>query len=327
MVLRHRQAAELHWLADLLRFRYGLAPQPSEEACSLLERGGAIWQARAVLLAPIPGRSEPELEHTIRTDLLDIITVLADLRLRLAPAAEAGMVRDEALAQLDEAAAVLRPGPALERLRRAPKRTEASATAATSLPQPRTAWEHCDLGCAYLREGEHALAAQQFQHAVDLQPRDFWPNFYQGLCACKLGRFEDAVTAFRVCISLAENPAECYFNRALAYEALGRTDRALLDYTRVLRCDQGLTGAALNRGILHYNARHYSEAIADLDRALATASGGGIRGAIHYNRALVNLARDRRPAAITDLKAAIASGHAQGRDVLSRIDVTPRDMK
>ena len=108
VVLRHRQAAELHWLADLLRFRYGLAPQPSEEDCSLLERGRAIWEARAVLLAPIPGRSEPELAQTIRTDLLDIITVLADLRVRLAPAAEAGMARNEALAQLDEAAAVLR---------------------------------------------------------------------------------------------------------------------------------------------------------------------------------------------------------------------------
>ena len=77
-----------------------------------------------------------------------------------------------------------------------------------------------------------ALAAQQFHLAVDLRPQDFWPNFYQGLCAYRLGQFEDALTAFRVCISLAQNPAECYFNRALAFEALGRTDEAFHDYTR-----------------------------------------------------------------------------------------------
>ena len=140
------------------------------------------------------------------------------------------------------------------------------------LLEPRTAWEHCDLGRAYLRDGEHARAALQFQQAVDLRPQDFWPNFYQGLCAYKLGRFEDALNAFRVCISLADNPAECYFNRALAYEALGRTDEALRDYTRALQCDDRLTGAALNRGILHYAAGRYADAAADLGRALATAS-------------------------------------------------------
>jgi serine/threonine protein kinase/tetratricopeptide (TPR) repeat protein len=327
---RGRKAAELHRIADLVRFRYGLAPQRSDAARSLLERGRAIWEARAALLAPIPGRSEPELEQTIRIDLLDIITVLADLHVRLAPAAEAARSRGEALAQLDLAAAMLGPGPAMERLRRALRtalgRTDASGTTVTFLQEPRTAWEHCDLGCAFLREGEHTLAAQQFQQAVDLQPRDFWPNFYQGLCAYRLGRFEEALTAFRVCISLAHNPAECYFNRALAYEALGRTDQALLDYTRALHYDDALTGAALNRGILHYNAGRYSQAAADLGRALATASERGIRGVIHYNRALVELARDNRAAALADLKAARDHGHAQARDLYNRLEVKHGEM-
>jgi serine/threonine protein kinase/tetratricopeptide (TPR) repeat protein len=324
VILRDRKAAELHQLADLVRFRYGLAPQPSEASRSLFERGRAIWEARTLLLAPIPGRGEPELERTIRSDLLDIITVWADLRVRLAPPTEAAAARDEALAQLDEAAAVIGSGPALERLRRALgkalRRTAAPGATATAPLEPRTAWEHCDLGCAYLREGEHALAARQFQQAVDLQPRDFWPNFYQGLCSYKLGRFEDALSAFRVCIALAQDPAECYFNRALTYEALGRNDQALLDYTRALHCDDRLTGAALNRGILHYNARRYSEAAADLERAMATASGREICGLIQYNRALVELACNNRPAALAALKMATDCGHAQARELYDRLE-------
>jgi eukaryotic-like serine/threonine-protein kinase len=329
VILRDRKAAELHEFADLVRFRYGLAPQPSEVSRTLLERGRDIWEARIVLLTPIPGRSETELEQTIRTDLLDIVTVWADIRVRLATAAEADTARVEALSQLDEAAAVLGSGPALERLRRtlgkAPGRSAASGATATVSPEPRTAWEHCDLGCAYLRDGEHGLAARQFQQAVDLRPRDFWPNFYQGLCAYKLGRFEDALTAFRVCIALAQNPAECYFNRALTYEALGRIDQALLDYTRALRCDDHLTGAALNRGILHYNAGRYPEAAADLGRALATASGREIRGLIHYNRALVELALNNRPAARAALKAARDDGHAPAGELYDRLKVTGSD--
>ena len=61
-------------------------------------------------------------------------------------------------------------------------------------------------------------------------------------------------------------------------------------------------------------------AAADLGRALATASGREARGVIHYNRALVGLARDDRPAALVDLKAARDYGHAQARDVYDRID-------
>jgi eukaryotic-like serine/threonine-protein kinase len=329
VLLRARKAEELHRLADLLRFRYGLAPQPSEASRSLLDRGRAIWESRTVLLAPISERSEPELEQTVRADLLDIITVWADLRVRLAPAHEAATARVEALAKLDEAAALLGSGPALERLRRgfgkaSGHATASSATAAVSM-EPRTAWEHCDLGCAYLREGEHALAAEQFQQAVDLQPRDFWPNFYQGLCAYKLGRFEEALMAFRVCIALAQNPAECYFNRALTYEALGRNDKALFDYTRALHCDNRFTGAVLNRGILHYNARRYSEAADDFRRALDTAPGREIRGLIHYNRALVELARNNRSAALAALELASDDGHAQARELRRRLEPSGSD--
>jgi serine/threonine protein kinase/tetratricopeptide (TPR) repeat protein len=323
VVLRNRKATELHQLADLIRFRCGLAPKPSEEAYTLLYRGREIWEARGLLLDPIPRRREPDVEQRIRTDLLDIITIWADLQVRLASTSEAVEARREALARLDEAAARLGSGPALERLRRAYEkalgRPTATGGAATFLLEPQTAWEHFDLGRAYLRAAEYPRAAEQFQQAVDLRPQDFWPNFYQGLCAYKLGRFEDALNAFRVCISLADNPAECYFNRALAYEALGRTDEALRDYTRALQCDDGLTGATLNRGILHSAVGRYSEAAADFGRALAKASGREPRGVIHYNRALVELARDDRAAALSDLKAATAYGHAQARDLCDRL--------
>jgi eukaryotic-like serine/threonine-protein kinase len=326
-VRRDRKAGELHRLADSLRFREGLAPRPSDEARVLLQHGRAIWDARGLLLASVPGRHEPEVERRIRNDLLDIMTIWADLRVRLAPASEAVQARREALAQLDRAAALLGSSPALERLRRACGKALGGAAApsdtAASLPEPCTAWEHCDLGRAYLRDGDYARAFVQFQQAVELRPQDFWPNFYQGVCAYKFGRFEAAKTAFRVCISLADNPAECYFNRALTCESLGQRDEARSDYTHALQCDEALTGAALNRGILHYAAGRHAEAAADFDRALATDPEREMRGLIHYNRALVKLASDDRPAALADLKAASDYGHSQARDLRNRLELQP----
>ncbi len=320
LVLRDWKAAELHHLADLIRFRYNLAPKPSEEAWSLIRRGRAIWAARGLLTQSIDDRREPEVERSIRTDLLDFVTVWADLRVRLAPEGEADEARREALHWLAEAEALLGPSPALDRVRRAyAEALGLAGSSPISTMTPQSAWEHCDLGRSYLRSGNLARAADEFQLALDLRPQDFWPNFYQGLCAYHLGRFEDAINAFRVCIALAPETAECYFNRALAHEALGHTTQALCDYTRALQLDRTLTDAAINRGILYYMKGRYADAATDLEQALATATGREALGVIHYNRALVNLARGDRPAALSNLEAAVNYGHEDAHNLYKRL--------
>jgi hypothetical protein len=46
---------------------------------------------------------------------------------------------------------------------------------------------------------------------------------------------------------------------------------------------------------------------------------------IRYNWALVELARDDRPAALAELRAARDCGHAQARDLYDRLRVTRGD--
>ena len=155
---RDRRRPSCARLADLDRFRSGLSALASGWLLSLIRSSAGryrSWAAHSLLLAPIPGRSEPEIEQTIRTDLLDIITVWADLNVRLAAASETESAIRESLAQLDQAAGVLGSGPALERLRVMYQQALGPAvgsprTMAVPL-EPKTAWEHCDLGRAYLR--------------------------------------------------------------------------------------------------------------------------------------------------------------------------------
>jgi serine/threonine protein kinase/Flp pilus assembly protein TadD len=320
-VQRDAKAAELHHLADLIRFRYSLAPKPSDEARTLLRRGQGIWDARTLLVEGPPANPRRrDVERTIRTDLLDFVTVWADLRVRLAPASKADIARREALVRLDEAIALLGPSPALGRLRAAHALALGiSLPADLETSEPKSAWDHCDLGRSYLGTGDLVRASQEFQIALETRPQDFWPNFYQGLCAYQLGRFDDAIAAFRVCIALAPETAECYYNRALAHDASGQKEWALRDYTRALELDRALSAAALNRSLLLASLGRLAEATADLDHALATASDRETHFLVQYDRALVDLSRGDRPAAIVRLEAAASEGYIEATKLLKRL--------
>jgi tetratricopeptide (TPR) repeat protein len=184
----------------------------------------------------------PALEPVVRDDLLDLAIFWADLQVRLAPPAGKGEARRKALAVLAEAEALFGPSRVLDEERKlhgAPL-TPDPGTADRSPRAPPTAWEHYALGRALLRSGDLERAAAELERAVRLQPQGLWPNFYQGLCAYRQGRYADAVTAYSVCIGAAPEPAGCFYNRALALDALGRTGQALHDYDQALRLDPTL---------------------------------------------------------------------------------------
>jgi len=125
-----------------------------------------------------------------------------------------------------------------------------AARGASRVP-PRTAWEHDAVGRVLLAAGDLAQAEAAFEQARVLRPQDLWPNFHQGVCAFRLGCYHDAVTAFRVCIALAPDRAECFYNRALAHDALSQTIEASRDYTRAFSLDPTLAAAPLDRAVPH----------------------------------------------------------------------------
>ena len=317
------EAVELNRLADLIRFHYGIDPPAGEDARALLRHCRAVWDERAGLLQPGGGPSDDETERGIKTDLLELAAVWADLLVRLAPEDQADQARQEALQLLEEAEAAFRPQPF--RAARAPEARPALGQPGrirdAPVTAPSTAWDHYDLGRSYLRSGQTEDAYEEFRRTLELRPQDFWPNFYQGLCAYRLGRYADAVAAFRTCIALSPNAAECYYNRARSAEALGHPDPAFRDYSRALELDPSLTAAALNRGILSFRQQHYDDALADFDRALRHTSDPNTLGRIHYNMALVHPRRGRRPGdeALSRLEKARDLGSREARDLLNRI--------
>jgi tetratricopeptide (TPR) repeat protein len=222
----------------------------------------------------------------------------------------------EALATLSEVRAVIGTSPSLERdCREYALAPGAGRVEPRPAPRAQSAWEHIDLGKSYLRSGDIEAARNEFRLGLRIRPEDFWLNFYDGLCAYGLKRYDESVSAFRVAIALAPAAAECRYNRGLAYQALGRFDEALADYRIASELNVGLTDAALNRGMILYQLGRLGEAHTVLERALARASSRGARGRIHYNLALIDRAEGRREACAANAKAAVELGDASALEL------------
>jgi serine/threonine protein kinase/Flp pilus assembly protein TadD len=305
-----RIVADLHRLAEQIRYGYGDDPATDQSAEVLLAQCQRILSARARLLQSFASIYGEKSSLQILPDLLEVAAVWADLSVRLLPSAR---TRQEVIALLDELETKTGSSLAIA-LRRdeilgGPTRPTTDGTL-----QPRTAWEFHDKGRHEMKVGQFAAAADAFGKALDLKPQDFWSNFHQGICSYRIGRFGDAVAAFRACCALEPGSAICRYNCALAYQALGETDLALADYSGAIRLDPTLAPGLLNRGILQYERKQWREAISDFRSALAMPhTDRATRSLLHYNLALALVAQDDRPAALASAEAAAADGSAEAR--------------
>jgi tetratricopeptide (TPR) repeat protein len=310
---------ELHRLAELIRFRYGLATPPLEEARSLIGLGRKIWEGRDIVIRPLAGEDEQAVDDRTRTDLIDLMVLWGELKVQFAPAEQAAPAKREALRVLTEVEAVLGRSPSVERQRHAYASALGLETGRPDVFKASSAWEHFDLGKSYTRSGDLTRAAHEFHVGLTIRPEDFWLNFYEGLCAYRLKHFEEALNAFRVSIALSPESAECHYNRGLAYQALGRLDLAVADYDRALKLNDHFTDAALNRGMLHHQLGRDKAAREDLNRALALATGRKDRGIIHYNLALIDLAAGDRESCAQNVRSALELGNPDAQELSQQL--------
>jgi tetratricopeptide (TPR) repeat protein len=239
---REQAARELHVLVEALRPYYGQALLAPAQARQVEESCSRFWDKRAQIQQRLEPQLDPELTQQIRTDLLDLAILWTDLRVSLAGAREAA-ARQEALEVLDQAESLFGPSCVLDQERLAHASALDLPTPAQTTRVPRTAWEHCAVGRALLRSGNVESAAVHFQQALEREPGGLWHHFYSGLCAYRQARYGDALIAFHACVALAPDRAWCFYDRALAYRALGRLDQAQHDFDAARCLDPTLAAA------------------------------------------------------------------------------------
>ena len=237
---RRTAADDLHSLVEQLQFIDGLELLPAKNLQKLEEGCREVWRRRAQFSNPGDSATDDN-GRRIRTDLLDLAILFADLHVRIAPAELRATAQRESLDILKQAESELGDNVVLSAERKnyaAEAGTEEEAGRGTALgvtDGPGTEWEHFALGRSQYRAGKYEAAAEMFQHAVDISPHSFWPNFYRGICAYRLRQYEVALASFSASVAIAPRNAECIYNRGLAYRALGCEDAAKRDLERA-RC-------------------------------------------------------------------------------------------
>jgi serine/threonine protein kinase/Flp pilus assembly protein TadD len=308
---------QLHAFAEQVRPLYGAEGVPRPAASAVAAHCKLFWERRDLIAERLTPAPAPGLGGQVQTDMLDVVLVWTDLRLRLTRGERAPIARREALALLDEAEALFGPSCVLDRERRDCATALGEKPPPATAPPPRTAWEHYALGRALLRAGELEAAEGHLEQALDPEPPSPWPHYHHGLCAYRLHKFDAAAVDFTFCVALVPGSAWCFYNRALAFTARGGLDDlALRDFDRALQLDADLAPAALNRGLLHYRRKEYPAALEDLGRA---RDHGADRAVVAYDMALVHRDLGDRAATVDCLREALEHDPAH-RDARALLD-------
>jgi hypothetical protein len=108
---------ELHLFRERVRSLHNADSLPEAQARAVESHCRAIWEQREMIIQRLQPRPDSELDRQLRTDLLDVAILAANLRVRLAAPTEATAARRQALKLLDEAEALFGPSGELRRER------------------------------------------------------------------------------------------------------------------------------------------------------------------------------------------------------------------
>jgi len=148
---------------------------------------------------------------------------------------------------------------------------------------PKYALAYTNRGFAYGRQGNYDLAIQDYNKAIELNPKYALAYTNRGFAYGRQGNFDLAIQNYTKAIELDPNAAAAYYNRGLAYYDKDNYDRAIQNYDEAIELDPNAAAAYYNRGVAYEKKGNYDRAIQDftksieLDPKLAKA---------YYNRGL-----------------------------------------
>jgi tetratricopeptide (TPR) repeat protein len=92
-----------------------------------------------------------------------------------------------------------------------------------------------------LEDGLFEDAIQQFEHALDKNPKHPGAHLGMAITFLQTERFEEAIAGFDEVIALDPEMAVAYADRGIAWDRLGQYEAALADYRTALALDEVLT--------------------------------------------------------------------------------------
>jgi tetratricopeptide (TPR) repeat protein len=123
-------------------------------------------------------------------------------------------------------------------------------------------------GNAYTEKGQFDLAIHDYSKAIELDPKLAVAYFNRGLAYAVKGRLDLAVQDFNKAIEFNPKGVDAYNNRGNAYQAQGQLDLAMQDYNKAMELDPKDAQAYLGRGAAYYLKGQFDLAMHDYSKAI-----------------------------------------------------------
>jgi serine/threonine protein kinase/Flp pilus assembly protein TadD len=139
-------------------------------------------------------------------------------------------------------------------------------------------------------QGNYRKALPLLEEAVQKDPRNYSAWFVRGNCYDSLLEHAQAIASYSVCIALHPEFPSVWFSRGMANQRAGNFVGAVADFDQTIMLrraagsDREIADIYWNRAQSQEGLKHYSEAIADLDKALEL---GTPRTQVYFYRAVV----------------------------------------
>lgn len=130
---------------------------------------------------------------------------------------------------------------------------------------------HVTLGRIYAGTGKHDLAAQEFQRAIEADPRS--PEAYQGIAKTyeAQGRPEDAEASLQKAVALRPTYWEGHNNLGAFYYRRAKYADAAARFRRVIELTPDNASAYINLGVMLNNLKDTAGAIAAYEKSISIA--------------------------------------------------------
>jgi len=133
---------------------------------------------------------------------------------------------------------------------------------------PRYDWAIAERGRTYRLMERYEKALQDFNLAIELNPRDDWATAHRGDTYRLMGRYEEAIQDFNHALELNPRYDLAIAHRGRTYMQVKRYEEALQDFNCALEHNPKDDWAIASRGFTYGLMERYEEAIQDFNHAL-----------------------------------------------------------
>jgi len=141
-----------------------------------------------------------------------------------------------------------------------------------------------NLGVTCYQLGRYQDAVEAYKQAIRIQPDFAEAHYNLGAAYGKLGRGQDEIEAYKQAIRIKPDHAKAYYNLGVSYKDLGRYEDAVEAYKQAIRIKPDYAEAHYNLGFTCYQLGRYQDAVEAYKRAIRIQPDFTLT---HYNLGVV----------------------------------------